>query len=496
MIKRWILNKWANLQLKRLKKAYLSPEIYFNNTWRNLITAPKHPLHTALSKTSNLTSLRELPLTEYADYQAAFTESLKTKINPLIDEEVEFWCTSTGSTGVPKLIPISKSVIKSRMEGARFQPAQLIKTFDVYSGPPEIIFVMPGQTQGIAPELPIGQVGYYYYTKMPRWFKKHFVFPIELYQDEVLFNEWHLLSALLSDISGISTSIPTRLTHFFNQINHERVKLIGHLQRRDWPDVILHKLDEARIKFLLKALQKPIHNIKEVWPSLKFVSCWKAGEVCKRQMKDLTQQFDFGTIPFVDLTYNAAEGHFNIPGMKGVGGPVNPFGAILEFYDEKNDRYLWPWELIVGDLYEILITNSTGLCRYRTYDIVECNGYEGRMGKIAFHSRAHSEIGLGWANINEKELYTALDAAKIESISKIYFTLNAKGNGLILCSTNIDVESKTDLVNVFLEKNNLNYAKQISMGTIEKMTAKKISVAHLNDVRLKNANAKRLLLHE
>ena len=66
-------------------------------------------------------------------------------------------------------------------------------------------------------------------------------------------------------------------------------------------------------------------------------------------------------------------------GMEGIGGPVNPFGGILEFYDEKNQNYLWPWELKVGELYEIPITNSTGLCRYRTYDLVECIGYEGKM---------------------------------------------------------------------------------------------------------------------
>ena len=59
------------------------------------------------------------------------------------------------------------------MEGAAFQPAQLIKAFGVYSGPPEIIFVMPGQTQEIAPELPIGQVGYYYYSKMPEPIAHH-----------------------------------------------------------------------------------------------------------------------------------------------------------------------------------------------------------------------------------------------------------------------------------------------------------------------------------
>jgi len=495
-MKRWILNIWADLQLNRLKKAFLSPEDQYSKTWIKLINASKHPLQNKLSKSSDIERLRDLPLTNYSDYHDAFEESLKTKINSLIDEEVEFWCCSTGSTGVPKLFPITKSVIESRMKGARFQPALLIKAFGVYSGPPEIIFVMPGQSQEIAPKLPIGQVGYYYYTKMPNWVKKRFVFPIKLYQDEALFNEWHLLSALLSDSSGMSTSIPTRLTHFFNQINHDRLEILSHLQKRDWPEIITHKVDEKRLKFLLEVLKKPTHNIKDVWPSLKFVSCWQAGEVCKRQLKDLKQQFNFDGISFIDLTYNAVEGHFNMPSLEGIGGPVNPFGGILEFYDEKNDSYFWPWELKVGGRYEILITNSTGLCRYRTLDIVECTGYVGRMAKIAFHSRVDSEIGLGWANIEEKELYNALDAAKVESLSTLYFALNKSGNGLDLCSTQTNLEATAELVNAFLEKNNPNYAQQISLGNVVKLTAKNITTSHLNDVRLKNANAKKLLLNE
>ncbi|MGB0390805.1 MAG: GH3 family domain-containing protein [Salibacteraceae bacterium] len=495
-MRKWILNTWANIQLKRLKKTLRSPNIQYNKTWKSLIEAPKHPLHKHLKKGEPIEKLRDLPLTDYLDYHDAFQESMRTKINPLIDEQVEFWCCSTGSTGVAKIFPISKSVIKSRMEGAYYQPAQLIKEFGVYTGPPEIIFVMPGQTQEYAPNLPIGQVGYYYYTKMPNWIKRKFVFPLKLYKNEALFNEWHILSALLSDISGISTSIPTRLTHFFNQLNHDRLKLLRHLKDRDWPDAITHSVDENRIQFLLKVLQTPVNNIKDIWPSLKFVSCWKAGEVCQRQMNELTRQFDFGDIPFIDLTYNAVEGHFNMPGMQGIGGPVNPFGGILEFYDEKNKTYLWPWELKIGQLYEILITNSTGLCRYRTYDLVECVGYEGKMAKIAFHSRCNSEISLGWANITETELYNSLDAVKIEILSNLYFTLHKSGNGLVLCSTDSELETKIDLLNSCLETKNENYKKQISMGTIDKLSFRNISTSHLNTVRLKNANSKKLILNE
>jgi hypothetical protein len=118
------------------------------------------------------------------------------------------------------------------------------------------------------------------------------------------------------------------------------------------------------------------------------------------------------------------------------------------------------------------------------------------MAKIFFHSRANSEISLGCANIEEKELYAALDKVNIGDLSRLYFVLNNKGNGLTLCSSDGQLESKIALLNDYLEKSNSNYSKQITMGTIEKLSFRQDTNEQYNHIRLKNANSKRLILKE
>ena len=99
-------------------------------------------------------------------------------------------------------------------------------------------------------------------------------------------------------------------------------------------------------------------------------------------------------------------------------------------------------------------------------------------------------------NIEEKELYAALDKVNIGDLSRLYFVLNNKGNGLTLCSSDGQLASKIALLNDYLEKSNANYSKQISMGTIEKLSFRQDTNEQYNHIRLKNANSKSLILKE
>jgi hypothetical protein len=81
-----------------------------------------------------LADLRKLPLTDYSNYQKEFTRSLQTKVNPFNGEKVFFWATSTGSSGEPKIFPITRSTKKEQTHISKFRPAQLIKKFSIYGG--------------------------------------------------------------------------------------------------------------------------------------------------------------------------------------------------------------------------------------------------------------------------------------------------------------------------------------------------------------------------
>ena len=485
---------WASIQLHRFKKACTNPEKMYIRSWKYILQQNISGPLFGLKYNTGLMALREIPTTDYVDYQEEFQKSLNTKINPFTGEKINFWVNSTGTTGKHKTMPITQSTESEMRNFSSVRLAQLIKEFNILSSPPELVFVLPGESQGVNKEFPIGVIGYYHYKKMPGFLEKHFVFTKSLYANEELYNRWYLLMALLSDTSGISTPVPAKITHFLNEINSQRKELLKHLEECDWPKELAQNIDPKRIEMLKTLMKAPIKDVKKVWPSLSFVCLWMAGESCRRQVKELKRRYNFNNIQFIDQVFRSSEGTFNIPFINEVGGPVNPYGIILEFYDAESGVYYWPWELEEGKCYEVILTNSMGLTRYKTNDKVICTGHYKKMAKIAFHSRAPVEISLGWGTIEERELEKALIQIGVSDFSEFYFQLNLKGTGIVWVSFNEkyalllpDLESQLASINPY-------YAKLKDKGVLSGVTYSVVDESTFYAKLKKNVHSKNLLM--
>lgn len=493
-LKRIFFSMWAGKQLRRLHRACADPEKMYTRSWKSILKLSVSGPLASFDSYKDLNALRDLPMTAYEDYQEAFQKSLETKINPFTGENIHFWVNSTGTTGKYKTMPITDSVEREMQDFSSIRISQLIKAFNVLSSAPEIIFVLPGESQGENKSLPIGVIGYYHYKKMPSFLKKNFVFTKELYANEEHYNRWYLLMALLSDASGISTPVPVKITHFLNEINSKREELLQHLEKEDWPKELSQSVSPERIEMLKSLLQEPIKDVRKVWPSLSFVCVWMAGESCSRQVEELRQRYAFENVVFIDQVFRSSEGTFNIPLINEVGGPVNPFGIILEFYDTASDKFYWPWELEEGKCYELVLTNSMGLTRYKTNDQVVCTGYFNKMAKIAFHSRSPIEISLGWGTIEESELEWALIEAGISDFSEFYFQLNAKGTGVEWVSFNAKLESYLPAVEKHLASINPYYAGLRDKGVLSGIIFSNVNESTFYAKMKKNVHAKGLLM--
>lgn len=489
--KRFLLKLWAKYQLKSFRKKFQNPVRAYEKTWKYLKSNSKNE---ALKNLSSFDDLRQLPLTDYSDYKDDFKASLKTKINPHNGESIDFWATSTGSTGEAKLYPISKSVDWSYKEGSKFRVASLISAFNIYSSPPEMIFVMPGEKEDFALENGIGQIGYYHYQHtMPKWLETNFTFSKKLYFNKEQFNQWHVLAAVLSDCSGITTSIPARITHFLNEINRQREEIIQTIKSESWPKELVHKPSKKRLDFVLKVLANEVKNPKDLWPSLQFMCIWKAGKTCQIQLRELERNYDFSEFQVIDQMFNATEGLFNFPLINTVGGPVNIFGILLEFYHRETDQLFWPWELKENEHYELIVTNTMGLTRYKMSDTVVCTGHFEEVAVIEFHSRSYPEINLGWGHISEEQLVQVLDKLEFEKRSEIYFQINKEGNGITLVSHINAHQSLLHQMEKVLIILNKNYDKQLKLGNFSPMSFLLLTEKEFADIMHENANNKRLL---
>ncbi|MCH5198890.1 MAG: GH3 auxin-responsive promoter family protein [Oscillospiraceae bacterium] len=156
---------------------------------------------------------------------------------------------------------------------------------------------------------------------------------------------------------------------------------------------------------------------KRIWPKL----IWGYGMISSTlsiYMEKLRRYI--GDLPMHNMGYAASEGYMAMPVELNASDYVLlPRSMFYEFIpegeDDPNFRPLTLDKLEVGKNYEIIVTNWSGLYRYRILDIVKCTGTYNNSKKIEFLYR--SNMGLNVAN--EKTSTQMLDFVA-EKIQKHY----------------------------------------------------------------------------
>ncbi len=161
---------------------------------------------------------------------------------------------------------------------------------------------------------------------------------------------------------------------------------------------------------------------RRVWPNLHTILASETGTFQIYGMK-LRQQFIGNDINIYSPLYAATEGLIGVnPSIEGKTYVLHPKTMFYEFIpiagssddggkeDEAmntNDT-LFIEELKVGQEYELIVTNLTGLYRYRLGDIVRCVGYTGEAPIVEFAYRKGQFLNVAGERTSEETLYSAL----------------------------------------------------------------------------------------
>src|SRR5262249_22285971 len=117
---------------------------------------------------------------------------------------------------------------------------------------------------------------------------------------------------------------------------------------------------------------------RNVWPELSLVAVWTGGSA-GAYTAELRRYF--GGAPVRDHGLSASEGRMTIPLANHRADGLLDIGAhYFEFIPEAEHGSAHPTvleahELREGESYYILLTTSSGLCRYDIQDVVRCTGF-------------------------------------------------------------------------------------------------------------------------
>ena len=127
-----------------------------------------------------------------------------------------------------------------------------------------------------------------------------------------------------------------------------------------------------------------------LWPELEYIYS-VAGAGFSPYTEKLRKSILGEGIHVFYLGVSASEGFFSVPhGMDDPDSVLTPDGCFMEFReaDDENAPCLTMDRLEEGKCYELIITNYSGLYRYRMHDVVRVTGFQDRTPLIQFETRA------------------------------------------------------------------------------------------------------------
>ncbi|KAK8559629.1 hypothetical protein V6N13_016370 [Hibiscus sabdariffa] len=175
--------------------------------------------------------------------------------------------------------------------------------------------------------------------------------------------------------------------------------------------------------------------IRKLWPRTKYI-----GTICTGAMIQYTEELEFycGGIPLVSGFYACSEGAVGV-NLEPLSKPSDvsytflPNSVYYEFVPVKeecvtnsqnlvesvetksSDGDTEPVDLVnvkPGQCYELLVTSSTGLYRYRVGDILRVTGFHNNTPQFRFVGRENVALGVDMEKTSEVDLLKAMTEAK------------------------------------------------------------------------------------
>ncbi|MBD63703.1 MAG: hypothetical protein CME62_00725 [Halobacteriovoraceae bacterium] len=446
----YIGTKFAFYQFQRQAK---NPKKTFDELWdKNFKFLKNSPFWSEKIKPD----LDQMPITTYSDYKDKLEESLKLGRNLLNGEDVLFWAQSAGTTGKRKLFPLTKTYQSQFQKVTPVFVHNIIRTKKSFLKDPALYLASASMDEYSEKGTEIGFISYFNYKTIPGLLQKKYVWPSSLLENKEKFYHFKIHYVLSKNIGAIFSVTPLSILELKKEIDLRWRDVLQDLRAQDSPWQVSTKW----LIHLEKTLSRPSWTFKELFPHLDFICCWKSS-LCHYQLQELKPLL--GDVDCLDAIYSATEGWVNVPLDGDIGGPYHPGSHIVEFIkvgeEIIKENLLKPWELEIGQDYEVFFTTAMGMIRYRLFDIVHCKGFYYQTPILYFKSKEGSQISLGLVTVGEDELVAAVSMSGMTLNPKTKFA-PAKGEmGLVFYTD--DPESVTEeqikKIHQTLKEQNINY---------------------------------------
>ncbi len=377
---------------------------------------------------------RQLPIAEYDYFEPYINDVAQGRVDALFpaNEKVLMFGTTTGTTGRPKLNPVTATWLR---EYRRSWEVWGIKALVEHSGTigTKLLQLVGPANLGRTPSgLSIGMISSVAARYQNRLLKSFYAVPFELCEvsDPAAKYYTMLRLSLVDPVGLIVTITPANLIRLATTGNEHRESLIRDIHdgtlRSDLelPPGLRERLRRTigiRRPERARQLEKIIEWTgdlypKDYWP-MSLICCWLGGTI-GYQSRELSTYY--GSTPARDLGLVSTEGrhtialHDNTPE-----GVLAVDGSYYEFVPAGEIELAQPTvfechELEPGAEYRLVMTTSSGLYRYDIGDVVRCQGYVGLAPVLEFLHKAGQCADMEGEKVSGRQVAQAVEAAARE----------------------------------------------------------------------------------
>ena len=374
---------------------------------------------------------RTVPVGNYEDLQPYIERSLNGEPSQLTAENPILFATTSGTTGVPKYIPVTPSGKASKSKLMRVWMGSLFKDHPA-SLNGKILAVVSPEAESYSPGgIPCGSESGHGYRSMSPAIRAQYSTPYEVTGIKDYESRYYTLVRIAcgQSVSLIYTANPSTVLLLAQKMGEHTETIIKDVRNGTLspafdisPDIraVIEPLlspDPQRATELEAAAYRGDGKLlpRTVWPELGCVACWKGGTV-GMYLDRFGDYFDAAT-PIRDIGYFASEVRGSVVlSDEGSDGILSVTENLFEFApaDSANtpgDKLLLPHQLEQGGQYFIYVSTMAGLYRYEMNDLMEVTGFYGEAPILRFLQKGKGMCSFTGEKLSESQVIGAVDRA-------------------------------------------------------------------------------------
>jgi len=376
-----------------------------------------------------------------ADYQMLVPMSSSESIFPYVErikngsrnvltkDKVVFFGLTSGTTGKPKFIPVTKFSRAKKSETLALWTYYISRDHPGVLDGKVLAIINPEDEAFTANGIPYGAESGHAYKNLPAIVRNMYAIPYYVFHIKDYESRYYciLRIAMGQNITTIATLNPSTIILLCQKIEKYRDILIDDIENGTLYKGINVPIDVRKsIEGSLKPSPKRARELKDIlkekkallpeyfWPNLELIECWKGGTV-KIYLKELPQYF--GDTPVRDFGCLSTEARASIPmGDSGEGGVLAINTNFYEFIPKEDmgkrqKRFLLSDELSRGRDYFIIVTTPGGLYRYNIDDIITVKGFFNNTPVIEFIQKGLNAVSVMGEKLYESQMNEAINRA-------------------------------------------------------------------------------------